>query len=327
LASSVKKALDCDWSDAVQKAAAVERLAQEVLSLERWVGNHLADEAGRPPLAGLLETLRLLVKQDLEPDPDGGGGVRIRQGVAEDRQISIEDAQMRHGRKSKSQRIDGYKRHVATDLDSQAIVACAITPANQPEQEALAELKADIDAQGLAFGEAHFDRAYMGSPAVVEILAGGGEIICKPWKASNGELFSKDDFALDLRAKTISCPAGQCEPIEFGRAVTFAAAACDTCPLRARCTAARPGRGRTVQIADDERLQKKLRQQMKSPTGRQRFRERVPVEHRLAHIGQRQGPRARYCGTRKNLYDLRRAASIQNLETAQRQQAALCKAA
>jgi hypothetical protein len=27
---------------------------------------------------------------------------------------------------------------------------------------------------------------------------------------------------------------------------------------------------------------------------------------------------ARYCGTRKNLYDLRRAASIQNLEIAQR---------
>ncbi len=37
--------------------------------------------------------------------------------------------------------------------------------------------------------------------------------------------------------------------------------------------------------------------------------------------------RARYCGTRKNLYDLRRAAAIQNLETAQRKQATLCNAA
>jgi len=55
--------------------------------------------------------------------------------------------------------------------------------------------------------------------------------------------------------------------------------------------------------------------------GRQRFRERVPVEHRLAHIGQRQGRKARYRGTRKNLFDLRRAATIQNLETTQRKAA------
>ena len=72
---------------------------------------------------------------------------------------------MRHGRKSKSKRIDGYKRHVATDLDSQAILACSITPANIPEHEALPELKSDIDAQGIRFGEAHFDRGYMGSEA------------------------------------------------------------------------------------------------------------------------------------------------------------------
>jgi hypothetical protein len=37
--------------------------------------------------------------------------------VARDRRISIEDAQMRHGRKTKRVRIDGHKRHVLTDLD------------------------------------------------------------------------------------------------------------------------------------------------------------------------------------------------------------------
>src|SRR2546428_10094661 len=34
-------------------------------------------------------------------------------GVAKDRRISIEDAEMRHGRKSRSVRVDGYK-HTAT---------------------------------------------------------------------------------------------------------------------------------------------------------------------------------------------------------------------
>ena len=36
---------------------------------------------------------------------------------------SIEDCEMRHGRKSKSKRIDGYKRHIARDMDGDAIVA------------------------------------------------------------------------------------------------------------------------------------------------------------------------------------------------------------
>jgi hypothetical protein len=37
--------------------------------------------------------------------------------VAAERRVSIEDPEMRHGRKSKSKRFNGYKRHIATDLD------------------------------------------------------------------------------------------------------------------------------------------------------------------------------------------------------------------
>jgi hypothetical protein len=320
LEKSVKKALDRDWSVVQEKAEAVDVLARQVLSLERWIDKNLAEEAGRPPLERLLAVVREIMEQDLEPDPDGSG-VRIVEGVAKDRRISVEDGEMRHGRKSKSKRIDGYKRHVATDLDSEAILACSVTPANRPEHEALPELKSDIDAQSIRFAEAHFDRGYMASPTVPEIAAQEAEILCKPWKTKGGELFTKEDFELNLRSKTITCPAGHTEAIEFGRTVKFDPSACDTCPLRCICTEASPGHGRTVSIAQDERLQKKLREAAKTKSGRQRFRERVPVEHRLAHIGQRQGRRARYIGTRKNLYDLRRAAAIQNLETAQRKAA------
>lgn len=316
LETSIKKALDRDWSDSEQKAEAVDILARQVLSLERWLTNRLAQNINQPPLKDVLKVLRQLMEQDLEPDP--GGGMRIIKGVAKDRRISIKDGEMRHGRKSKSKRIDGYKRHVATDLDSKAIVACAVTPANRPEHEALPELKFDIDAQGIRFAEAHFDRGYMGSPTVTELANDGVEILCKPWKARNGDLFSKEQFVLDLRANTITCPAGETEPIEFGKAVKFDPDACDACPLRAQCTSAAQGNGRSVNILEDEKLQKRLRTMSATKVGRKRFRERIPVEHSLAHIGQRQGRRARYCGTRKNLYDLRRAASIQNLEIVQR---------
>jgi len=317
---SVKKALDRDWSDQEEKAEAVDVLARQVLALERWIERNLADEVGRPPLERTLSVLREIMSQDLEPDPDGAG-TRIREGVAKDRRISVEDGDMRHGRKSKSKRIDGYKRHIATDLDSCAILACSVTPANQPEHEALPELKADVDAQDICFGEAHFDRGYMASPAVAEIAGEGAEILCKPWKARNGEFFTKDDFKLDLRSKTIMCPAAHKQPIEFGQTVEFPPELCDACPFRHWCTPAAFGHGRTVHIAEDERLQKRLRKMAKTKSGRERFRERVPVEHRLAHIAQRQGRKARYRDTRKNLYDLRRAAAIQNLEITQRKAA------
>ncbi len=120
----------------------------------------------------------------------------------------------------------------------------------------------------------------------------------------------------------MTCPGGQCQPMALGETVIFPALACDNCLLRSQCTSAGKGKGRSVHIAEDEARQKKLRAMSKTPCGRQRFRERVAVEHRLAHIGQRQGPQARYIGIRKNLYDLRRAAVIQNLETAQRKETA-----
>ncbi len=102
-------------------------------------------ELKKPPLKDELETLAQLMDQDLEPDP-GGGGEKIREGVAADRRVSVEDREMRHGRKSKTKRFNGYKRHIATDLDSGLILAGAITPANRPEDEAAPVLQRDIAA-------------------------------------------------------------------------------------------------------------------------------------------------------------------------------------
>ena len=317
---SIKKALDRDWSDPIQKAAAIDDLAKEVLSLERWLDKNLSDDMKKPPLADLIEALDQFVTQDLEPDPDSER-LRIVEGVAEDRQISVEDPEMRHGRKSKSKRIDGYKRHIARDLDFDAIVAATSTPANKPEHEALPVLKADIEHQNLRIGEIHFDRAYLSSPAVKDIEADGGEIICKPWRSKNGELFAKEDFNLNLRDHTITCPAGTIVSIEFGKVAQFPASTCDRCNLRESCTNARKGTGRTVSIAENEKLQQRMRKLSRTKRGRERFRERVDVEHSLAHIGYRQGPRARYFGTRKTTFDLRRASIIQNLEIAQRKAA------
>ena len=318
LESSVKKALDVEWSDPDEKAKGLETLAQQIESLETWVRKKFPEEMKEPPLKEHVETLVQIRTQDLEPDPSGGGKTRIREGVAAERRVSITDSEMRHGRKSKTKLFNGYKRHVAVDLDTHLILAGALLPANRPEGEAAPALKADIDRMHRRIGELHNDRGYIASPIVNEVLADGGEVLCKPWVPRNGKLYTKADFKINMRDMTITCPAGEVEGIDLGADVEFDADACGKCELRAKCTSAAPGTGRSVTIADNERLQHRLRKLVATPRGRARLRERIPVEHSLAHIGRRQGRRARYRGTRKNLFDLRRAAAVQNLETIDR---------
>jgi hypothetical protein len=320
LGGSTKAALDRDWSDPEQRAEAIEELVGQLASLLVWLDRtQLQDDIAIEPY---VEALEQVLVQDIEWDEHGRA--RIIRGVAEDRRVSIEDPEMRHGRKSKSKRFNGYKQHIATDLDTALILACAVTPANRPEEQATPQLKEDLDSQRAALGKLYIDRGYINSTLVDDAQDAGADIICKPWfvRGKRPELFKKTDFKLDMRSHIITCPAGQTEPFEPGQVVEFDPEICGPCKLRALCTHSANGRGRTVSIAEDERLQKKLRVLQTTGPGRSKLRQRVGVEHRLAHLAARQGRRARYIGVRKNVFDLRRAAAIQNLETIHRRKAA-----
>ena len=315
LSSSIKAGLDINWSDPEQKDAAIDKLAAQLVSLNDWLDKHQL--AMEEPLKPYLEALSQVRKQDLEVEK---GCVRLRRGVAEDRRVSIEDPDMRHGRKSKSKRFNGYKQHIAADLETNLILACAVTPANRPEEEATPALQSDLERWKVRIESLSIDRAYVNSPLVQDVLASGGSVLAKPWSGRNArapELFGKRDFKIDMRKKTITCPAGQVEPFEPGQVVEFDPEICGPCTLRCLCTLSASG-GRSVHIGEDEALQQKLRKLQASRAGRERLRARTGIEHRLAHLAARQGPRARYRGTRKNLFDLRRIAAVENLETTRR---------
>jgi hypothetical protein len=234
---------------------------------------------------------------------------------------------MRHGRKSKSKRFNGFKRHIAADVDRRLILACAMTPANRPEDEAIPSLTRDLQRQGLSVDHLLIDRGYINSTLVDEVLSRRGTIVCKPWKSHNGRLFPKSAFTLNLRDHTIACPTGQVQRFTFGTVVEFEPDVCDRCARRRECTTAELGNGRSVAIAENESLQHRLRQQIQTGAGRAALRERTMIEHKLAHISQRQGNTARYVGVRKNTFDLRRASAIQNLETLHRSEVESQKAA
>ncbi len=109
----------------------------------------------------------------------------------------------------------------------------------------------------------------------------------------------------------VRCPNGVSLPFTQGTVVRFPKHECDTCPLRSQCTESK--HGRSISIHPDESLLAELRERQTTESGRAKLRERISVEHTLAHIGQWQGDQARYIGLRKNLFDLRRMAVVHNL--------------
>src|SRR5713226_7666644 len=78
------------------------------------------------------------------------------------------------------------------------------------------------------------------------------------------DLFTKNDFTLDFVHATVTCPHGETVPMIPGKTAQFPASACDACPVRAQCTKARLGQGRSLHIRADEQFQHKLRAKIKT---------------------------------------------------------------
>jgi len=178
--TSLKAALDRDWDQVGQREEALEAVLQVLQAVESWVQTLPPDEAA---LAGpSLEIARQVKAQDVQVDVDGKAS--LIKGVAKDRRISVEDSQMRHGRKSRSVRVNGYKRHVLHDLDTGLIRAVGVTPANVPEASVTEAISADLERQGQA-------DLYPGLGAADHSVSGcAGNAFCARWGGplSQGDL-------------------------------------------------------------------------------------------------------------------------------------------
>ena len=311
--SSIKAALDIDWSDRDEKTNALMRLLEDVERVRYWLTSQPESLKQESPLRDSLNLLETVLNQNIEPDPNGGS--RMIRGVAPDRRISIHDQDMKHGRKSSSRTINGYKQHVAIELNSRLILATCVRPANEPEFQATDYLKPGL----LNWGEIHelqIDRGYLSSPLTTELYHSGKRIVAKPWDQSSKGKLGKKHFRIDLPLAQVTCPGGHTVRIREngGPQVKFKTEHCQPCHLRARCTDSK--KGRTLTLHENEAMMIDLRQYIQTAKGRAAARERVKVEHSLASICNRKGPRARYFGVRKNEFDLNRTAAISNLHIA-----------
>lgn len=314
-ADSIKAALDIDWDDDDAQSAALQALLHQVDALERWVARRAAKESTVPPLKDSLALLRRLVAQDIEPDPSGVGR-RIKEEVARDRVISVSDPEMRHGRKSKTKLFNGYKRHIA--IADNLIVATAVVPANVPEHEPAGRLLDRAKAHGTV-EIMDIDRGYLSSPAVEALYREGTIINSRPWAPTNKGKFTKADFRIDVRRRAVTCPNGKTAIAGPSRKAEFAVEDCRRCELKPRCTTAEH---RSLTLHPMEAMLVQLRRKNATRRGRAELRQRVRVEHRLAHISATQGNKARYFGARKNELDLNRSAAVVNLQEVARRRAA-----
>jgi hypothetical protein len=319
---SLKGALDIDWDDPEAANGALARLLMDVKALRSWVQANLSAQAEQEPLQQALRLLDRVLEQDLEPDPDNPGRLRIRDGTAKERRISIEDGDMRHGRKSRSRVINGFKNHIAVDVETGLTLAASVRPANEREHMVEEHIRADVERHG-EVAELHIDRGYLSSRWASELHSQGRPVYSRPWVNKRATRFTKADFRFDFERRTASCPGGETTHIREAKKsgkehVTFPSSTCRQCPIREQCIPREYTRGRTITLHPTEALLQDLRDIKASPEGRKKLRLRVVVEHRLAHLVRRQGRRARYVGLRKNTFDSRRVAAVENLHCAQR---------
>jgi len=310
-----------DWDDAEARVALVDALARdgEALLLA------LDGEPVPAPLGQAATLLATVLGQDLEEGDDGV--VRIAKRVAPDRVISTVDPETRHGRKTEARGFDGYKGHVALDPDAELVTATAVTAGNAGDASAAPELladdlvppddEADPEPAGGAPLTVYGDAAY-GAGAVLETLEAHGAVSRCKVPASNvpSGRFPKDDFAVDLAAGTVTCPAGRVARLGDGvlkRRARFGTA-CSGCPLASRCTAS--ARGRTIEVGPHEALLARGRAAARDPAWRADYRATRPlVERKIAHLMRRRhgGRRARVRGRRKVGADFALLAAAVNL--------------
>lgn len=310
MAPSIKAGLDLDWHAPDASHAALTILFEHMERLTQWMRANMTPGVTTKEVKAARTQLHRIVQQDTEAD--GQGGHRIAERVAPDRQISLNDPEMRHGRKSKTERIDGYKVYFAMDLDQGLTLAAGVLPANVPEARGADKLAPSITAHG-TIQQLAIDTAFFASDLATSVRhRPDAELVCRPLRPARRGLYTKLDFTIDLGAQTVTCPVGHLVVIQSSTA-QFPDTTCSACPERAQCQKPTAKHGRTIAVHPDEGFFQNARAAQAKPEGRARLRERVAVEHTGAHQRNRQGRFARYFGVANNDFDVQRIAAVNNL--------------
>lgn len=290
------------WDDAEARDQLVTALVTDARSVLAAVeGLQLGSEA-----ADAVGLLALVAGQDVEPG-DEEGSWRIARKTAPDRVISTVDPESRHIHKTVGAYRNGYKAHIVVEPQTGLICGQRLTPGNTPDGTVGVELM-DSEPKGR---QVLADSAYGSGETRTALRARRHRLAIKPWPVADTGRFSRDDFAVDHAAGTVTCPAGHTVKITAANNAIFKQR-CTSCPLRARCTTARGGR--TLSLSEHDTELAEARRAWRDGDFTDDYRRWRPmVERSLAWLV-RPGRRVAYRGVARNRIWLAHRAAAVNLQ-------------
>lgn len=313
-----------DWTDPEAKRQLLESLVRDGLALAKAAR---ALEKLPEDLSKMVDLLEQVVCQDV--NIDGDGHVTMVQGTATDRVISTVDPEMRHGRKTSSKKVNGYKGQVITSgADGQLIVSVEVTPANQSDGEPLDAMVEEQAEKGRRPERLLGDTQYYDPEVAASQAEKGTEIVAKVPPISNATgKFTKADFAVDLANSTVTCPAGVTQTFSQekfdarraeGKGVTvhFAAATCGACSLKEECTAS--PQGRSISIHPHEAQIQSDRLAQRTAEFQDVYRKRSYAERAIYQLTRHGARSARYFGQAKTKFQLLLVATVHNIKQVMR---------
>jgi len=303
---------EIDWDNAEARQQLLENLVDDSHVILQVMQNSELSEKERVS----LEILAAVTEQDIETKPDGK--VAIREGVAKDRIISVEDPEMRHGRKTSRGKFNGHKGQIMMDEATEIITNIAVTPGNQADGEAMGEMletatvKPAIIMGDTAYGtlDARKDAEEQEVIPVAPLPMGN---------TSASDKHNKYEFRIDWETKTCYCPGGQSTTKTYidkktgvDKSFVFQNEQCAVCPLRDQCTS--KGKGRIVALHPEEQKRREIIEQTQTVEFKAMYRTRAKVERKVAHVMGRGMRKSRYMGKGKTLIQLAFKAAAVNLK-------------
>lgn len=295
-----------NWEDSGEKAQLLENLVKDALALVSYVRGQKEIKDDLKEAVNLLEKIAL---QDVDIDKDGN--VTMKQGTAKDRIISINDPEMRHGRKTSSKLSDGYKAEIITGGEKASIViGIEVDGANVADGEHMSDLIDGCKADGNEIDKLYGDTAYCDWEEIEKREEEGMKFCVKVSQASNGTGgYTKEDFHIDIDNGKVTCPSGHTEEFDPGKVkeregatVRFDADICNQCPHKEQCTKSQ--NGRTIGINPYEDRIQQQREYQKTEIFKKDYSKRPNGERTIAQLTKHGGRQSRYVGKSKTKWQL-----------------------
>jgi transposase len=304
-----------DWENKDEKVILIDSLVKDANALINFV-----KQAIKPAYKDLIfayELLEKVVKQDVALGEDGK--YKIIEGTAKDRIISINDSEMRHGRKTSAKLSDGYKGEIITGGEKgDLVIAIEVMPANVPDGTHMGELIDQSKENGQEIKKLYGDSAYNDREEINK-RKGDTEVVAKIPKAVNKNgLYTKDDFKIDMENGTIECPAEKTVSFnsasipDSGKAICFGNDNCDKCSKKDKCTTSKTGRTVSINANEAEILEVKAFQ--KTTEFKEDYAKRSNVERTISELTKHGAREGKYIGVKKTRFQLLVSAINHNIK-------------